>query len=82
MRRRIEKCEVCLPIESLISTLKSKGFEVASESCRDIHFNEVEIRMVKCIGSAKVESINIPKIELHEKGFFFCKCHWSSVYLD
>ncbi len=79
MKRKIEGCEVCEPIENLVSQLKIKGYELVSERCRDIHFNEVEIKMGKRIGNLELIPIKIEKIELHEEGFYFCTCHWSTV---
>ncbi len=78
MARKIEKCDVCQPIENLVRNLKSKGFEVISESCRDYHFNEVEIKMAKCIGNVNLDEIRVDNIE-SKNGVFICKCHWSSV---
>lgn len=82
MLRKIGNCEVCQPIEDLIDLVKSKGFEVVSEKCRDFHFNEVEIRMTKVDESAMVEPLSISNIELHGKGFYYCRCHWSLVYVN
>ncbi len=81
MGRNIGKCEVCIPIEQLLDELRSQGYEEISGICRDVHFNEVEIKMSKRKQDLKLIAIDIENIEIHDKGFYYCKCHWSSVYV-
>lgn len=80
MARKIEQCDVCQPIDNLVRQLKVKGFEVISESCRDYHFNEVEISMGNCIRCVNLGEISVNNIE-YKNGIFICTCHWSTVKL-
>ncbi|MBD3351408.1 MAG: AraC family transcriptional regulator [Candidatus Lokiarchaeota archaeon] len=80
MRRKVEGCQVCDPINNLIDYLENNGFKIIKSKLTDYHFHEVYFKL-----SGENNIIEIPyikKIKRHSENEFICECHWSIVELD
>lgn len=76
----IEGIEVCKPIVKLLDVLSGLGFEIVEQKISDYHFHEFYFKM-KGKYLEEIEDINIDKITMKSKDFFYCQCHWSVVEL-
>ena len=72
----------CKPIQDLLDILISKGAKVEKAEISDFHFKELSF-VVKFESLQKdIDGISIDNIEKHDDSTFFCKCHWSKVFIQ
>jgi hypothetical protein len=72
--RKIENCEVCLPIDTIISDLTSMGYVIVEQKVDDYHFHQV---YYKLRGNYPVTK-TYPEITIKNHKYI-CKCHWSTI---
>lgn len=77
---KVDNCPVCEPVKHLLSFLLEKKFAIKEQRCRDIHFHELYFKLHSDNPNSEIE-IQIERIHKHEKGFFYCDCHWSTVVI-
>ena len=82
MKFKVENIEACEPINSLLTMLHEKGFNINESKVSDYHFNELHFLMHKDNPGNDTADIKIENIICKEPHKFYCSCHWSAVIID
>lgn len=75
MKRVIDNCEVCQPINKLLDFMEASGYKIIEEKLADYHFKEMYFK----VHGGKTGIPTFEKITKISSNKFTCECHWSTV---
>jgi len=78
MKKTIDNCPICKPVQNVLGFLERNHFEVMEEKIADYHFHELYFKL-------RGKSTDIPAIDQitrHSTSKFTCECHWSVIELE
>lgn len=78
----VDNIKACEPVNTLLTVLQEKGFEIVQSKVGDYHFNELYFFLKSERKNIRLDDIDIFNIGRHSQKMFYCKCHWSMVEIS